>query len=867
MEVGDHSFDTDDHYPSQEEIARSSGKKNKTFSPRSFRKSQDDYRFSSPQGAFDTLIKSIIQKVGKDSLEKAGGIPRSIQELEKIAKPLQWAVQKGDGKSLVLAITAEANPNLTGGPHDRTPLHEAALKGDREALRYLIRNGAAIDLCDNTGNTPLNLLCQVKPVDWKKTHTDCLNYLISKGASVDAVPQEGWGAPMHQLAANSNYEALEIALNKATEIDARAANGDNVIHLLIHNSARVPLEKELGKIAAVFEERGVSWAESKDRDGLTWERLIEIRLVTCIRPPEGQKLEYNIYTEQTKDYESYMAELSNAIKKCKQHNIENYQRREKAFNALVQAIKRYQLRGEWSDQKISSDKIPETMEELEQLFTPCQWAVANNNREILLLALQADANINLREKESGDTPLDKAVIHVRPELLKMLIKMGAEVDSHDLSRTTALYKLCQVKTDEWTGAHTKCLEYLLSKGASVDTIPSAGSDAPIHCLARNQNYPALELALKKVKNVNCVNSSGDNILHLLIKHSQGVPPVEELANVITLFRKRGGRMNSKNSEECTIDDLIHDKIEVFAQEDEKTAEVTDLFNDYLQALSFDYKKQQTKFKQLANEIRNSLLPHEVTAIIQSQSSGKWPSNMKELEEGLPPLHWALKESLRYEFLKLAIELGANINLQDKNGQTALHIAAPIGIIRLLKFLITKRAKVDLCDHEGKTALHLLCDVQKKHWKKGHTDCLRHLIKNNASVDVVPEEGDNAPIHHLASRRNYQALIIALENAKDVNTVDKNGNTIAHLLVMSSPTPPTLKELKKVLDCFIQRGGLLDIVNTSGETFKDLITNKLPAFKKKIEEAIRLKKMPPQWQKRAFDIVAAYKQYLQDLGLS
>jgi len=57
-----------------------------------------------------------------------------------------------------------------------------------------------------------------------------------------------------------------------------------------------------------------------------------------------------------------------------------------------------------------------------------------------------------------------------------------------------------------------------------------------------------------------------------------------------------------------------------------------------------------------------------------------------------------------EIVRLLIDKGADVNLLDKNGETALMGAAGAGHTEIVKVLIDKKANVDTKNNNGVTAL-------------------------------------------------------------------------------------------------------------------------------------------------------------------
>ncbi|MCA9795600.1 MAG: ankyrin repeat domain-containing protein, partial [Candidatus Eremiobacteraeota bacterium] len=81
--------------------------------------------------------------------------------------------------------------------------------------------------------------------------------------------------------------------------------------------------------------------------------------------------------------------------------------------------------------------------------------------------------------------------------------------------------------------------------------------------------------------------------------------------------------------------------------------------------------------------------------------------------GAPPLLLALRQinspDPEHPFRKLAlvmIDKGADVKAQDKRGFTALHHAAGMGDVELVKLLLAKGASKEVSNEDGKTPLDM-----------------------------------------------------------------------------------------------------------------------------------------------------------------
>lgn len=94
-----------------------------------------------------------------------------------------------------------------------------------------------------------------------------------------------------------------------------------------------------------------------------------------------------------------------------------------------------------------------------------------------------------------------------------------------------------------------------------------------------------------------------------------------------------------------------------------------------------------------------------------------------------------------------LDQGAAINLQDKNGYTALHFSAQEANIDSTKLLLENKANPNIQDIHGNTPAW----VAIMNWKAGaNFDTLDQLVKNNAdltiknnanrsALDLIPEQ--------------------------------------------------------------------------------------------------------------------------------
>jgi ankyrin repeat protein len=122
---------------------------------------------------------------------------------------------------------------------------------------------------------------------------------------------------------------------------------------------------------------------------------------------------------------------------------------------------------------------------------------------------------------------------------------------------------------------------------------------------------------------------------------------------------------------------------------------------------------------------------------------------------------------RLKCAQLLMESGANVEAADKNGQTALCLAAIDGDADLLSLLIKHKANVNARNHRQSSVL-LMASA------RGHSDCVRLLLAvENIEVDAMNDNGDTALL--CAARRGHtHVLSLLIEHKANVNVVGRLG---------------------------------------------------------------------------------------------
>lgn len=199
----------------------------------------------------------------------------------------------------------------------------------------------------------------------------------------------------------------------------------------------------------------------------------------------------------------------------------------------------------------------------------------------------------------------------------------------------------------------------------------------------------------------------------------------------------------------------------------------------------------------------------VETMMRARDPWKWPlyPELSDLQDfgGRLPVHWAAAGGSA----RIVMMLKGNVDAQDHNGFTPLHIAVLAGQNHLIKVLVKeKSANGEVRDMRGHTPLVMA-------GFEGKWEAVEHLVNAGVEVDESNSYGMTA-LHYLAADGASPALISTLTKGLNsvairhlVNLQDQSGRTPLHL----AATRQKLQTVKGLLEAQAD----VRVTNRWGET--------------------------------------------------
>ncbi|XP_054425891.1 kinase D-interacting substrate of 220 kDa isoform X2 [Pteronotus mesoamericanus] len=371
--------------------------------------------------------------------------------------------------------------------------------------------------------------------------------------------------------------------------------------------------------------------------------------------------------------------------------------------------------------------------------------------------------------ECGQTPLMVAAEQGSLEIVKELIKNGANCNLEDLDNWTALISASKE-------GHVHVVEELLRCGANLEHRDMGGWTALMWACYKGRTGVA-ELLLSQGANPSVTGLY--SVYPIIWAAGRGH------ADIVRLLLQNGAKVN------CS------DKYGT-------TPLVWAARKGHLECV----KHLLASGADVDQEGANSM-----TALIVAVKGG-YTQSVKEIlkrnpnvnltdKDGNTALMIASKEG-HTEIVQDLLDAGTYVNIPDRSGDTVLIGAVRGGHVEIVRALLQKYADIDIRGQDNKTALYWAVE-------KGNAAMVRDILQCSPDTEICTTDGET-PLIKATKMRNIEVVELLLDKGAKVSAVDKKGDTPLHIAIRGRS-----RKLAELLLRNPKDGRLLYRPNKAGET--------------------------------------------------
>lgn len=398
----------------------------------------------------------------------------------------------------------------------------------------------------------------------------------------------------------------------------------------------------------------------------------------------------------------------------------------------------------------------------------------NNEEDLKIcfhLLLDAGADVNA-VNNSGLTPLHLCV-NRSPALglVELLLNSGADPMARDKDGNTPLHLV------QFTSKSSSAIQLLLRHGADV-TARRADGSTPLHTAADGIVF--FDLApIEAIFDWNVPDINGNTPLHRALNNSCGKQKAAEV------LLKAGADPNRKNHAGETPLHLV-----IGRYPDSKRPTLIRLLLDAGADLEAPDNSGQTLFLRIVgnNTFKSDGLLDLVKYVLESGA------NLQVQDyNGNNALHLACRKSKDPKLIDFLVNAGLNPLCVNHSGETLVHELAKCGVRNPKSFektfttLLDRGLSFQTQDNRGRTPFHVICGVEPQNsrdWKdksNKHPFCRLFKLVEGAGLDI-PDHHGIRPIHIAATF--YEDLVDTLLGRIDGVTSTHEGRNLLHIAARS-----------------------------------------------------------------------------------
>ncbi|XP_045473083.1 serine/threonine-protein phosphatase 6 regulatory ankyrin repeat subunit A [Harmonia axyridis] len=635
-------------------------------------------------GTATAILRALLTTAGKDIRLKADG---------KGKIPLLLAVEAGNQSMCRELLSAQTSDQLKAtSANGDTALHLAVRKKDIDMVRILVDYGTSVDIRNGEGQTPLHIAAA-------EGDEIMVKYFYGVRASASITDNQD-RTPMHLAAEYGHANIIELLADKfKASILERTKDGSTLMHIASLNGH--------ADCAMMLFKKGV-FLHMPNKDGArsihTAARYGHVGIINTLLQ-KGEKVDVT-----TK--ENYTA-LHIAVESCKPIVVETllgygadvHIRGGKLRETALHIAARVKDGERCALMLLKSGAGPNIVTDDGQ--TPVHVAAQYGNLQTLLLLLEDGGDPQFKNK-LGETPLHHAARGCRSDVVEHLIQYvknnkGDEVATDYVNEVnekseSALHYVSTVMSEEVEIPDTdrKTCMALLQSGADV-----------------NLETPHQETAFHYV-----ATAGNNNVVMEMIGHMSNTD-IQKALNKQDVSGWTPLLIASHKGHDQMVNNLLanHARVDVFD----------------IEGRSALHLAAERGFLPICD----SLLTHK--AFINSKS-----------RNGRTALHLAAMNGHVHLVKFLIKDHHAVIDILTLKKQTPLHLGAAAGQIEVCKLLLELGADIDATDEQGQKPIHAAC-------RNNHSEVAKLFLQQHPSLVMAMTKDGNTCAHIAAAQGSVTVI--------------------------------------------------------------------------------------------------------------
>lgn len=617
--------------------------------------------------------------------------------------PFHLAATRRSFASVEVLLAAGADLSLRFGDEDESALETAAIYGDVDVMRAIVRHGVDVNARDSEGFTALHAAAE-------NNQEGAIDVLIAAGADVNARGGGGKGkTPLYLASASGSLEAAlallrngadvhELASYRRTALHVAAKRGHtDIVNALLDAGARLHLRTN--KFSG---DTPLDLAAKRGHVD-TVQRLIRQGARLNDRDADGFTTLHKTASENEPDVIDALVASGAEVGACGTESgftplhVASIEECSEAACCLLKhgaSMSTMDKSGQTALHLASDGNSCEIITTLLENGAnanslsgdgeaPLHVAAARGNVAVTLALLFADANVNLSVDEDGSSPLSIAALNGHTDVAEVLIRHGAYLGATDSEGSTALHQAASEN-------HAGVIDVLVKAGASLEVLDKA-SRTPL----------------------------------VVAFNDFGRSPREDAQATIVALLKHGANPNVQTGGYPLLSCAAHaDSLPVVEALLAAGAEVNAISN--LTGCTALHVSTEHEHPGVLEELLRNAADTEIHAM-----------------RGQTPLHVAADGGYVHS-IDFLIDGGAMVDVQDENGRTPLHVACSNLDCSAIHALLRSGSDIQAVDNSQWSPLHHAVS-RIGHWDSvvDVADSVNLLLRWGADENAVNSHGKTA----------------------------------------------------------------------------------------------------------------------------